>query len=76
MKKQNKREEMVPDDPFVADPFQYARFGEYIGFRLNENTIEFQARLARMAARFPQMIAEINARPTCQYRVRQLPIRD
>ena len=62
MKKQNKREEMVPDDPFVADPFQYARFGEYIGFRLNENTIEFQARLARMAARFPQMIAEINAR--------------
>ena len=63
MNREDRREEAVPpDNPFVAGHFQYARFGEHVGFRLNENSIEFQARLERTAARFPQMIAEINAR--------------
>ena len=62
MNRENRREETVPDDPFVADPFQYERFGEHIGFRLNEDTNEFQARLEHMAAGFPEVVVEINSR--------------
>ncbi|MGH6702874.1 MAG: YecA family protein [Bradyrhizobium sp.] len=62
MAKKKKRGRFVkPDDYFTAGPFEFARFGKNAVMRSRATAEQIEVAQAGMAARFPTVVAEIDA---------------